>query len=262
MGPDESAPAVDASPASGIGSAEPAAPVARTAPQGMVPDFGKLAPRILLAGVLPFAAYAVLRPHVSSDAVGLAIVSVFPLLDIVVERVRHGRFEPIGVLALIGIVLGIVGALALGGNDTLLKLRESSLTGVFGVLCLLSLLRPRPAMYYLARAFSTDGDPEKVEEFNQIWELPGVASRFRLVTTVWGLGLVAETGVRTWLAFAVSTQTFLGISHVIGWVILGGLLAWTTAFSKRGERAVLAAVEDAEAAATPVVPATLVNESR
>lgn len=249
MGADEEvggAAVIDVPTAGDAGSSPPAAPVERTAPQGMVPDIRKLAPRIIVAGVLPFAAYAVLRSHVSSDAVGLAIVSVFPALDIVVERVRRGRFDPIGVIALIGIVLGIIGAVALGGTDTLLKLRESSLTGVFGVVCLLSLLARRPVMYYLARAFSTDGDAEKVAEFDQIWDLPGVPSRFRLVTIVWGVGLIAETAVRTWLAFVVSTQTFLGIAHVIGWVILGGLLAWTTAFSKRGERAVLAAVEEGE----------------
>ena len=222
-------------------------PEPRRAPPGMVPNLRQLAPRLLIAGVLPFVAYAIIRPHLGSDAVGLTIVMVFPLGDILVERLRHGRFEPIGVLALIGIVVGIVGALALGGNDTLLKLRESSLTGVFGVLCLLSLLRPRPAMFYLGRAFSTGGDPEKVAEFDEIWDLPGVPGRFRLVTTVWGVGLIAETGLRATLAFTVSTQTFLGISQVVGWVILGALLAWTTVFSRRGEQQVLAEVEQAEA---------------
>ncbi len=233
----------------GAGPAEvETAPGERAAPPGMVPDLRKLAPRILIAGVLPFVAYAIIRPHLSSDAVGLAIVMVFPLGDVLVERVRRGRFEPIGILAMIGIALGIIGALAFGGNDTLLKLRESSLTGVFGVLCLLSLLRDRPVMFYLARAFSTDGDPEKVAEFNEIWDLPGVPARFRLVTTVWGVGLVGETAVRGWLAFAVSTQTFLGVSHVVGWIILGALLAWTTAFARRGEQQVLADVMEAEAA--------------
>lgn len=216
--------------------------VPRSAPAGMVPSLRTIGPRILFAGVLPFVAYAIIRPHVGSDAVGLGLVTVFPLADIIVERVRRGRFEPIGILALAGIVLGIIGAVAFNGNDTLLKLRESAFTGLFGVVCLLSLVRPKPVMYFMARAFSTDGDPEKVAEFDEIWELPGVPSRFRFVTTVWGVGLVAETAVRTWLAFAVSTQTFLGVSHVIGWVILGGLLAWTAAFSKRGERQVQAAV--------------------
>jgi len=210
--------------------AEAGEKVPRSAPAGMVPSLRTIGPRILFAGVLPFVAYAVIRPHVGSDAVGLGLVTVFPLADIIVERVRRGRFEPIGILALAGIVLGVIGAVAFNGNDTLLKLRESAFTGLFGVVCLLSLVRPKPVMYF------------KVAEFDEIWELPGVPSRFRFVTTVWGVGLVAETAVRTWLAFAVSTQTFLGVSHVIGWVILGGLLAWTAAFSKRGERQVQAAV--------------------
>ncbi len=219
-----------------------------TAPPGMVPDIRTLAPRVLIAGILPFVVYAVIRPHVGSDAVGLIIVSVFPLGDVLIERVRRGRFEPIGILALVGITLGVIGALAFGGNDTLLKLRESTFTGIFGLVCLLSLLRPRPVMYFMGRAFSTDGEPEKVAEFDLIWHLPGVPRRFRVVTVVWGAGLVVETLLRTVLAFGVSTQTFLGVSHVIGWVIIGGLLAWTTVYSRRGEQAVLAEVEAAEAA--------------
>src|SRR5947207_12490004 len=36
-------------------------------------------------------------------------------------------------------------------------------------------------------SFATGGDPEQVEEFNGIWDLPGAARRFRFVTAVWGV---------------------------------------------------------------------------
>ena len=41
------------------------------------------------------------------------------------------------------------------GNATLLKVRESMVTGAFGVICLVSLPMSRPAMFYLGRAFAT-----------------------------------------------------------------------------------------------------------
>src|SRR5438045_4957245 len=96
----------------------------------MVPSFRRLTPQIVLAGVLPVVGYNLLRPHVGSDATALAAVMVFPVADIALERRRHGQLEPIGIISLIGIVVGLVGAVALHGNATLLKVRESLLTGL------------------------------------------------------------------------------------------------------------------------------------
>jgi hypothetical protein len=202
----------------------------------MVPSVRRMVPQIFIAGVMPVIGYSLLRPHVGSDATALAAVMVFPLFDIALERHRHGGFEPIGIIALIGIVVGIIGALVFNGNATLLKVRESMLTGLFGAVCLGSLLAPRPAMYFLGRAFATGGDPEKVAEFEPVWFEPGAARRFKIVTAVWGVGLLGEAVLRTVLAVTISTQRFLEIAPVIGWITIGGLLWYTTRATRAGER--------------------------
>jgi hypothetical protein len=211
----------------------------------MVPSLRLLAPNLIVAGVFPVVGYALLRPHVSSDAVALAMVLVFPVAEITVERARRGRFEPIGVIALVGITLGLIGALAFNGDATLLKVRESIITGVFGVICLVSLLASRPAMFYMGRAFATGGDPQRVAEFNEVWELPTVPRRFRMVTAVWGVGLVAEAVFRLVLALSISTQSFLVISQIVNWTVLGGLLWFSVASTRAGERQVVALLEAA-----------------
>jgi hypothetical protein len=51
----------------------------------------------------------------------------------------------------------------------LLKIRESLVTGLFGIACLISLSSlsmRRPLMFYLGRSFATSGDPEKTKECN------------------------------------------------------------------------------------------------
>jgi hypothetical protein len=123
----------------------------------------------------------------------------------------------------------------------MLKVRESVFTGLFGIVCLASLPARRPVMFYLGRAFATGGDAEKVAEFDTIWDVPGVPTRFRFITAVWGVALIAEAVVRTGLAVGVSTQRFLEISPVMGWTVLGGLLWYTTRFSKESEARVMAA---------------------
>jgi len=208
----------------------------------MLPNLRKLAPQVLVAGVLPVVGYALLRPHMSSDALALATVMVFPIGEIIFERVQQGRLEPIGIIALIGITVGLVGALVFHGDATLLKVRESLVTGLFGVICLLSLAASRPAMFYLGRAFATGGDAAKMAEFDQIWDLPGVPGRFRLVTLTWGAGLLGEAVVRTALALSVPTQRFLVMSQILNWMVIGGLLWFTTVYSRAGERQVTEAL--------------------
>lgn len=221
----------------------------------MVPSARRLAPNLVVAGVMPVVGYALLRPHVSSDTVALAAVMVFPVGEILYERKRHGRFEPIGIISLIGITAGLIGAVAMHGDAFLLKVRDSIVTGLFGVVCLVSLPAPRPAMFYLGRAFATGGDPAKTAQFELMWQVDGVSSRFRIVTLVWGIGLVGEAAVRITLAVVLSTGVFLAVSQVAAGVILGGLLWWSVRYSRGQEahvRSVLAA-SDADAGDAVVV---------
>ena len=212
----------------------------------MVPGLRSLAPNLVVAGVLPVIGYALLRPHVSSDATALAAVLVFPVAEIVFERWRERRFEPIGVISLIGITLGLIGAVAFNGDATLLKVRESVITGVFGLVCLISLAAPRPAMFYMGRLFATGGDPARMAEFNELWDLPTVARRFRVVTAVWGVGLLGEAAFRTVLALSIPTETFLVVSQIVNWAVLGGLLWFSFAANRAGERDVVALLEGSD----------------
>jgi hypothetical protein len=209
----------------------------------MLPGLRSLVRQLVIAGVFPIVGYALLRPHVPGDAVALAIVLVFPAADVLGERVWRRRFEPIGIIVLAGICIGLIGAVALHGDPLLLKMRESLLTGVFGLVCLLSLAAPRPVMFYLGRAFATGGDAGQAAEFDKRWLLPTVPRRFRISTTVWGISLTGEAAVRTALALNVSTQLFLVLSQVISWTVLGGLLWFSVLYSRAGERYVTAWIQ-------------------
>lgn len=222
-------------------TSEPAstAPVAQVDPEltgRMVPGVRMLLPQILVAGVLPVVVYSLIRPHLSSDAEGLIIVMAFPVAEILFERRRIGHFEPIGLISLAGIALGIIGALAFDGNTVLLKVRSSVITGAFGVACLVSLVMTRPAMWHLGRAFATEGDKDKGSQFDTMWDLEGVPGRFRRVTVTWGVMLVGEAVGQTVMALTLSTGTFLAASLVLNVSVLTGLIVYTTAFTRASER--------------------------
>lgn len=201
----------------------------------MVPGWRQLTPQLLFSGALPVLVYALLRPHVSSDAIALSAVTVFPFAQIGWDRVRHGRSDPVSLLILAALVVGVVGALTLHGSTLLLKIRESAFTGLFGLTCLGSLLTRRPLMFTMAKAFASEGDPVTSAAFDQRWQLPTVPRRFRLVTLVWGVGLVVETALRVVLALSLSTGIFLVVGQLVGLLVLAGLITYSVVATRRAE---------------------------
>jgi len=220
----------------------------------MVPGWRTLLPQIAVSGILPVVAYALLRPHVPSDASGLMIVSVFPVAQIAWDRLHHGRRDPISIIILVAILLGVVLGLTLNGSTLLLKIRQSAFTGLFGLACLGSMVFRRPLMFLLAREFASGGDPEKREAFSARWYLPTMPRRFRIVTLVWAVGLMAETSAQTLMALGLSTQTFLVLNQVVSGVFLGSLIAYSVVATRRGERYADALLERL-GGAVPAVPA-------
>lgn len=202
----------------------------------MVPGWRTLLPQIVVSGIVPVAVYALIRPHVPSDAIGLMIVSVFPVAQICWDRFHHGRRDPISILILVAIALGVVLGLTMNGNTLLLKIRQSAFTGLFGLACLVSLAFPRPLMFLLGREFATGGDPVKRQAFAGRWYLPTMPRRFRIVTLVWGIGLAGETTAQTVMALDLPTQTFLVLNQIVSGAFLGGLFVYSIISTRRGER--------------------------
>jgi hypothetical protein len=53
------------------------------------------------------------------------------------------------------------------------------------------------------------------------------------LSVVWGIGLVLEASARLTLADVLSTGTFIAISPFITATVIGGLFAFTVAYTKR-----------------------------
>jgi len=98
-------------------------------------------------------------------------------------------------------------------------------------------------MFYLARAFASEDDAAATADFDQMWELPTVARRFRIITALWGVCLVAEALGRTLLAITVPTTLFLIVSPILNWGVIGALLWYTSMFTRASEQRVIALVE-------------------
>ena len=202
------------------------------------PSLRAMAPSVVGGAIVPLAAYYLVRSHVHGDAVALAIAGAFPAAWIAFEWVRRRRIDPIGAIVLFGFIAGLIASVALGGNAFVLKARDSAFTALFGLACLGSLGASRPMMFFIGRALSAGDDPEKIQAFNQLWELPNGDRVFKVITVTWGVGLVCEAGLRVVLAVVLATGPFLAVSPVLGGIFYGGLFAFTVWYSKTIRRRV------------------------
>ncbi|MDN0076637.1 VC0807 family protein [Crenobacter sp. SG2303] len=158
---------------------------------------------------------------------GLVASAIPPMLWSLVELARFRRLDPISALALGGIALSLLG-LVLGGSPRLLLLRESLLSGVIGLVFLVSLLFRQPLIYHLAHATLRREGGDRADELQRRWQDNPVMRRaLRMMTLAWGMGLTGETALRSWMAWNWSSERFLAVSPLIGYGIYGGLMLWT-----------------------------------
>jgi hypothetical protein len=141
----------------------------------------------------------------------LSATVVFPIAGIVLGWVRSRRLEIIGVISLIFIVLGLLSTL-ISGSAQFFLVKESVLTGLFGLAFLGSLLLARPLMFYFGRQFYSAGDPNRAARFEQRWQNPSFRFTQRLMTLVWGCAMISEALLRVGLVFILPIPIFLVIS--------------------------------------------------
>jgi len=161
----------------------------------------------------------------------LAIAAIFPFGDAVAGLVRKRRFDPIAVLSLIAIVVGI-GTSGITGNAGFAVAKDSLFTIVFGLLFLGSLLAPRPLIFHLGRQFSSGGDPAAMAAWEARWSQPGFRRTIRLITAVWGCGLLLEAVLRIIAAFTLPVTTSTIVSPVLQVMTFGALILWTTRYAR------------------------------
>jgi hypothetical protein len=223
---------------------EPEAPEGTEGPSGLappgaswqpgIPSLREHLPSLIFGAALPIGVYFIVRGHVHTDTQALIIAGCFSVGWIVVQFVRQRRVDVVGAAVLVGFALGVITSTLLGGNDYMLKVRDGFFTLLFGVACIVTLYtHDRPALFYVSRYLSAGKDPVKVSAFDRLHELPIGRHTFRLLSVVWGIGLVVEASARLTLADILPTGTFLAVSPFITATVIGGLFAFTAAYVKR-----------------------------
>lgn len=190
-----------------------------------------LVPMLAIDVAIPYCLYVILSPRFPSSSLTPLLVSALPpLISGIIGIVRKRHIDYVGALVVLGILITVVAALITGDQKVFL-VRESVLTVALGAVCLVSLLFPRPLMFYFSRQFVSGGDPAKAAFYNSLWQS---SPRFRsfnyLITLVWGLGLIIEFTFRVIMVYTLSVAQVVALAPIVSNATIIGLTLWTIAY--------------------------------
>ncbi|MFE1381510.1 VC0807 family protein [Streptomyces sp. NPDC058740] len=199
--------------------------------------------------IAPILTYGALTDRGWSEFTALLLSGVWPVLDTVVHLVWHRKMDEFAVVTLFFLALTAVVSLVGAHSTRALLVKDSVVTGLFGALCLATLLAPKPLMFYFGRRFSTDGSAESHAWWNGLWQFEGFRSVMRRMTVVWGLAYLVEATARVALSYTLSVDAMVVVNPFLIYGTLGLLVLWTIRTAKRGRAEGAARAEAAALAA-------------
>jgi hypothetical protein len=207
-----------------------------------------LIPGIVVNAVLPFVAYTILTGRGWSPVAALSASAVFPVIATLVSIARTRSLDGLALITLILIALGLLGSLV-SGSPRFALVKESVLSGAFGLAFAVSLALPRPLAFFFGRQFATGGDPARVQTWNRYWDYPQFRRVQYTITAVFAAVLLLDAGARVVLTFVLPVATMVWLSSVIFYVGLFAMLTWMFSYVGRArDRASAAGVETLGAA--------------
>ncbi|MEV5878288.1 VC0807 family protein [Streptomyces sp. NPDC052101] len=166
---------------------------------------GPLLQSLALNVVAPLAVFYGLR------AAGVSLwwavlASAVPLMgEALLTVVRERRVGMLGILVLSMVALGAAMS-ALTGSPRFMFAKDGWMTGIVGVV-FLSTLRGQPVIY---RIVSSLAKGEKRAELEHNWQAsPAFRHLMRLLTAVWGVGLLLDSVVRVVLAYTLPIDSVM-----------------------------------------------------
>lgn len=185
---------------------------------------------LVINGAIPVVVYNFLVDHYSSF-VSLLIATLIPLGDNLFHVVKYRKADAFGLFMLTGFVLSLL-AFVLGGNERLILLRESMVTGLLGLIFIASLFFAKPLIYHFAIRFSSNDETEKKGQFEKNWEVPYFRFVLRIMTAIWGLALLGEAIVKIILVYELSISAFLAVSQLIFYGVIGVAILFTIGYRR------------------------------
>jgi len=94
----------------------------------------------------------------------------------------------------------------------------------------------RPLIYELARAGMKRKGSDDIADFEARRKEGPFRRTMMIMTVVWGVGLLGDVTLGVGLIFSLTVRAYLIVGPVVGYVVTGGLSAWTFWYARRKQR--------------------------
>lgn len=187
---------------------------------------------LVINAAIPYACYAVVTANHASVTTALLVAAVAPALESLVSIIRGRRLNVVSLFVMSSLLVGLALTL-ISGDPHVLLLRESIIFGLFGIVNFLSLLFPKPLMFFIGRSFIASNNQEQIEGYNTLWSNPHVHRTSRIVTIVWGFVCTGEFLLRVFMVSTLPLATVVAFGSLISHGVIVLAIIWTFAYGRR-----------------------------
>ena len=173
--------------------------------------------------VVPIALYYVCRGLGLAELHSLLVSALAPVASLVVQVAVSRRVDGVAVFVGVVLVLNVAVALTAADPRTLLA-RDGWITGLAGLFFLASLRARRPFVFSIARPLAEGRLGPPGEDWDSVWDRFGLFRHvWRVLTVVWGVGLLVDAAIRVVLAYALPVDVVPaanGLQYAVVYVVL------------------------------------------
>ncbi len=210
-------------PAKALTSPEPVQP----SPQPVVGTGAGIA-SMVIANLVPLAVYFGLHRSGASDIKALGLAWVLPVAWTIGSSLMRRRLNLPGLLGAFVYGVALFFAVFLGAGALAIKLHKPVVSGIIGLVCIVSVALRRPILVAIVRrAYAGSRRGASIEKaINRPW----TQRRLLRLTLFIGLAALANAALQTVLALSLSTSAFLVANAVVHWAaavcLVVGLIGW------------------------------------
>lgn len=194
---------------------------------------------VLFDIVLAIVIFQVAKNQGASDFAAYLWASIGPAIGAVIGLVRTRKVDGVAIIIIVNLLLSAAVTFIGSQDPKVLLLKDSVLTGGFGLIVLLTSLPffPKPLMFFFGLKFGSDGTKEGTAQWYAMWDqYPQFRQGQRFINNVWGIGFVVEALVKAGCVFALPYDAAFMVNQIAPFVLIGSLIYFSIRFGMKQRR--------------------------
>lgn len=177
---------------------------------------------LAISDFAPLIMYFAIRSSVASDTEALALAWFIPVVWTLGSSLWQRRLDVFGLLGVVAYGIALAISIFFGAGALPLKLHRALVTGVVGLVCLISFAVGKPIFVLFTRRSAKN--TAHATQIEVALADPLVARRISNLTLIIGIACLADAVLQTALAIVLSTSAFLVATTVIHVAALVGIV--------------------------------------